>query len=258
MDLKEFERQVLAGEITNFEPYFEDKDINYHLRYVLAKLGIEVDRIIEMDGPSTILGFIKDKVHVDRYEEWKDHPQVDIRQALARAGYFEDHYYDDPENNVREVVIQNNIRKAFTRIRSDNDLAVIEHSLEILINIDTDILVTYTNKRKQWAQKYNCDYSKNCKNQSFQLKLNAINYIPTTIEKTMNEVQLFKSSCPLWTKPYTPRQINEILLAQKHVKHQGYSNFTKTLFEAFHKRKHTFYPEDLDTLTIKLLNERSH
>lgn len=70
MDLKEFERQVLAGEITDFEPYFENGSLNYHLRYVLAKNGIEVDRIIEMDGPGTILGFIKDKVHVDRYEEW--------------------------------------------------------------------------------------------------------------------------------------------------------------------------------------------
>lgn len=68
MDLKEFERQVLSGEITDFEPYFEDNDINYHLRYILAKLGIEVDRIIEMNGHGTILGFIKDKVHVDRYK----------------------------------------------------------------------------------------------------------------------------------------------------------------------------------------------
>lgn len=67
MDLKEFERQVLAGEITDFEPYFEDDSLNYHLRYILAKNNIEVDRIIEMDGPGTILGFIKDKVHVDRY-----------------------------------------------------------------------------------------------------------------------------------------------------------------------------------------------
>ena len=258
MDLKEFERQIIAGEITDFEPYFEDKDINYHLRYVLAKLGIEVDRVIEMDGPGTILGFIKDKVHINRYEEWKNHPLIDIQQALARAGYFQDYYYDDPDNSLREIVIQNNVRKALTRIRSDNDLTAIRHSLEMLINIDTDVLIAYTNKQKQQAKKYNCDYSKNCNNQAFQLKLDAINHIPTTIEKTMNEVQLFESSCPIWTNPYTPYQIYKILLAQKRVQNQGYSNFTKTLFEAFHKKEHTFYPEELDTLTIKLLNERSH
>lgn len=64
MDLKEFEHQVLAGEITDFEPYFENGSINYHLHYILAKNNIEVDRIIDMDGPGTILGFIKDKVQI--------------------------------------------------------------------------------------------------------------------------------------------------------------------------------------------------
>lgn len=132
MDLKEFERQVLAGEITDFEPYFEDGRLNYHLRYILAKNNIEVDRIIEMDGPGTILGFIKDKVNIDRYKEWKDHPNVAIRQTLARAGYFEDHYYDDPENSVRGIVIQNNVRKALTRIHSDNDLAFIKNQQFLL------------------------------------------------------------------------------------------------------------------------------
>lgn len=43
MNLKEFERQIIAGEIINFEPYFENNDINYHLRYILAKNNIEVD-----------------------------------------------------------------------------------------------------------------------------------------------------------------------------------------------------------------------
>ncbi len=71
MDLNEFERRVIAGEINDFEPYFEDGSLNYHLRYVLAKNGIEVDRVIEMDGPGTILGFIKDKVHVDCHENGK-------------------------------------------------------------------------------------------------------------------------------------------------------------------------------------------
>ncbi len=200
MDLKEFERQVLAGEITDFEPYFEDKDINYHLRYLLAKLGIQVDRIIEMDGSGTILGFIRDKVHIDHYEEWKNHPNVAIRKELARAGYFEDDYYDDPDERVRTIVIQNNVRKALTRIRSDNDLTAIKYSLESTVDIDTDILIAYTDKLKQKAKKYNYDYSKDSEGFAYQLKLDAVNHVPTIIEKTMNEVQLFESGCPLWTK----------------------------------------------------------
>lgn len=257
MDLKESERQVLAGEITDFEPYFEDGSLNYHLRYILAKNNIEVDRIIEMDGPGTILGFIKDKVHVNRYEEWKDYPVVYIRQALARAGYFEDEYFDDSDESVRGIVIQNNVRKALTHIRSDNDLAIIRYELENIVDIDIDILIAYTNKLKQWARKYNSNYNENCEDLAFQLKLDAINYIPKIIEKTMNEVQLFESGCPLWTAPYTPRQVYKILLAEKRVKCRGYNNFTQVLFDAFHKKEHSFHPGELDDFIVKLLNERN-
>lgn len=257
MDLKEFERQVLAGEITDFEPYFEDKELNYHLRYILAKLGIEVDRVIEMDGPWTILGFIKDEVHTDRYGEWKDHPNVAIRRELARAGYFEDEYFEDPDDSVRAIVIQNNVRKALTRIRNDNDLMHVKWSLETIVEPDADILSTYIDKQKQQNRKYRYDDNDDYHLQASQLKLDALSHIPTAIEKTMNEVQLFESGCPLWAKSYTLRQIDKILLAQKHLTYRGYRNFTETLFDAFHEKERRFHPEELTDFTIKLLNERN-
>lgn len=257
MDLKEFERQVLAGEITDFEPYFKDNDLNYHLRYILAKLGIEVERVIEMDGPGTIFGFIKDKVHIDQYDEWKNHPNVTIRQELARAGYFQDEYFDDPDEGVRAIVIQNNVRKALTRIRNDNDLMHIKWSLETIVEPDVDVLSTYIDKQKQQNRKYRYDDDDDYHLQASRLKLDSLSHIPTTIEKTMNEVQLFESGCPLWVKPYTLRQIDKILLAKKHVQYRGYTNFTQTLFDAFHEKENAFHPEDLTDFTIKLLKERN-
>ena len=230
MNLKEFEHQVLAGEITDFEPYFEDKDINYHLRYVLAKLGIEVDRIIEMDGPGTILGFIKDKVHIDRYKEWKDYPLVYIRQALARAGYFEDEYFDDPDESVRGIVIQNNVRKALTHIRSDNDLAFIKNQLFNIVEFDIDILSAYINKEKQYARKYQYDFNDSVNNIAFQLKLDAINHIPTTIEKTMSPSQLYASNSPLWANNYIGITIERIL-RQLEKKPRTVKSFNNTISE---------------------------
>lgn len=257
MDIKEFERQVIAGEIINFEPYFEDKDINYHLRYILAKNGIEVDRILEMDGPGTILGFIKDKVHVNRYKEWKDHPLVDIRKELARAGYFEDDYFDDPDESVRAIVIQNNVHKALTRIRNDNDLRIIKDQLFHLIEFDANVLSAYIDAERQHAKKHKYNFNNSVNNIAFQLKLDAINHISTTIEKTMNEVQLFDVHCPLWVKPYTPNQISKILWAYKYVTKQGYTNFTQVLFDTFHKKEHNYEPKSLEDLVIKNLNERN-
>lgn len=142
MDLKEFERQVLAGEITDFEPYFKDKNINYHLHYVLAKCGIEVDRIIEMDGPGTILGFIKDKVHIDRYKEWKNHPHALVRNSLAENGYFLDYLINDENEDIRRQIIEKNLRLGLTRLKNDKDRLVIKHILEKQTNneLKLDIL----------------------------------------------------------------------------------------------------------------------
>lgn len=257
MDLKKFERQVIAGEITDFEPYFEDDSFNYHLRYILAKCGIEVDRIIEMDGPGTILGFIKDGVHVDRYKEWKNHPNVTIRQELARAGYFEDEYFEDPDESVRAIVIQNNVRKALTRIRNDNDLSIIKDQLFHLIEFDADVLSAYIDVEKQHAKKHEYNFNDSVNNIAFQLKLDAINHVPTTIERTMNEVQLFDVRCPLWVKPYTPNQICKILWVYNYTTKQGYTNFTQVLFETFHEKEHNFEPKSLEDLVIRNLKERN-
>lgn len=252
MDLKEFERQILAGEITDFEPYFEDKRSYYHLRCVLAKLGIEVDRIIEMDGPGTILGFIKDKVHVDRYEEWKDHPLVDIRKELARAGYFQDDFINDPNIKVREAVIENDMRQGLKRLHDKDDRQNIKHILLHSMNPDVDLLSAYIKATKKYRNTIH-DYPA----LELELKLKGMRYIPTAIEKTMNEKQLFETDCPLWTKKYTPNKIFYIIKAQRNLTKQGFTDFNNVLYDVIKENKDRFHKESFEKLTIKKLNERT-
>lgn len=212
MDLKEFERQVLEGEITDFEPYFEDKDINYHRRYILAKCDIEVDRIIKMDGPSTILGFIKDKVHIDRYKEWKDHPNKYVRQDLARAGYFQNDFINDPDDKVRRLVIENDIRQGLKRLHDSGDRLTIKNTLERTVNPDIEVLSAYIDATTRYHYTIH-DYP----NPALELKLKGLQYIPTAIEKTMTDEQLFETGCPLWTKQYTADKIFYVIAAQKNL-----------------------------------------
>lgn len=252
MNLKEFEQQVLAGEITDFKPYFENKDLNYHLRYILAKNDIEVDRIIEMDGPGTILGFIKDKVHIDRYEEWKDHPLVDIRKELARAGYFQDHFINDSDSKVRKLVIENDIRQGLKRLHNSKDRQNIKYLLEHTANPDIEVLSAYIDAAAKYQYTIH-DYP----SPGLELKLKELRHNPTAIEKTMTEEQLFETGCPLWTKPYTADKLFYIITAQKNLTKQGYTNFHKALLEAIKEKERTFHRESLEELTIKLLNERS-
>ena len=108
MDLKEFERQVLAGEITDFEPYFTktyDKD-QMEYRYVLAKNGIETDRVTLMDGYNTIVDIINDGLLKERYEEWKRYPRAGVRHALVDNGYFLDYFINDEDPYIRQDIIE--------------------------------------------------------------------------------------------------------------------------------------------------------
>ena len=249
MNLEEFERQVLAGEITEFEPYFEDKRSYYHLRHVLAKLGIEVDRIIEMDGPGTILGFIQDKVHIDRYEEWKNHPLADVRKALARAGYFHDEFIHDPDDQVRRVVIEKDMHQGLKRLHNEEDMQNIKFVLENSVNPDVDLLAAYIDVT---AKQQNTSYP----NPALKLKLKGMRHVPTAIEKTMSEAQLFETGCPLWTKPYTANHILNVIVAQRNLAKQGFTDYNKVLYEVLKESERVFHRKSLEELTIEKLNER--
>lgn len=247
MFLDEFEHQVRAGEITDFEPYFENDSFNYHLRYILAKCGIEVDRVIEMDGPGTILGFIGDRVHTDRYAEWKNHPNVNVRQALARAGYFHDELINDPDAQVRRVVIETDMQQGLKRLHDAEDRQNIQFVLENSVNPDVDLLSAYIDTTKQ-----NTSYP----NPALKLKLKGMRHVPTAIEKTMSEEQLFETGCPLWTQPYTANHILNVIVAQRNLTKQGYTDFNKALYEALKENENRFRKESLEELTIAKLNER--
>ncbi len=250
MDLEEFERQVLAGEITDFEPYFTNTLREY--RYVLAKYGYAVNRVIEIDGDIVIRKFIEDGVHIDRYDEWKDHPNKYIRRVLAKAGYFPDYFINDKATTVREAVIENDMRQGLKRLHNAEDRKTIRSVLEDSSNPNINVLSAYIDAAAKYRSKIH-DYP----NPALKLKLEGMRYIPTIIEKTMSEEQLFEIGCPLWTKAYTPNQIFYVITAQKNLIKKGFTDFNKVLFDVFKEKERVFHPESIETLTIQKLKERN-
>ena len=117
---QEFERQLLAGELTNIEQYFGDMCAQEE-RYLIAKHGINVDRVIDMDGTDVIVRFIRDSVHKDQYDEWKDHPDKNVRLELAMHGYFLEQYIHDTEPEIREEVMNLRLDLGLERMFNLND-----------------------------------------------------------------------------------------------------------------------------------------
>lgn len=210
MDLKEFERQVLAGEITDYRPHFTkpyDKD-QREQRYILAKNGIGTDRVSEMDGCNTIVDIIHEGLLPERYEEWKHHPRAGVRHALVDNGYFYETFINDEDPYIRRQIIEKDLRLGLTRLDNDDDRDVIRRILESQTNdeIDLNILKAYLEAVKEYG-----DTNITFVYPNLKLKYDALTTVPTTIEKTMTPAQLYASDNPLWAYDYTAEQVRRIL-----------------------------------------------
>lgn len=216
MNLKEFERKVLAGEITDFEPYFlEQYDSNQtdqydqmDRRYILAKNGIETDRVATMDGYNIIMDIINEGLLPERYEEWKHYPRAGVRQALADNGYFWDYFINDEDPYIRQSIIETDLRLGLKRLDNDEDRQVVQTELLGQTNdkLELDILKAYIDAEKEYD-----DTEENMAYQALALKYEALTAVPSTIEKTMTPAQLYASDSPLWALNYNPDMIKQML-----------------------------------------------
>lgn len=210
MDLNEFERQVLAGEITDFEPFFKgqwDHD-QREQRYILAKNGIETDRVAIIDGYNTIVDIINDGLLPERYEEWKHYPRVGVRHALVDNGYFLDYFINDEDPYIRQSIIEKDLRLGLQRLDNDEDRNVIQTKLLGKTNdeLELDILKAYIDAQEEYG-----DTEENLAYQALVLKYKALTAVPTTIEKTMTPAQLYVSDSPIWALNYDPDMIKQML-----------------------------------------------
>lgn len=210
MNLKEFERQVLAGEITDFETYFTnsyDKE-QREQRYILAKNGIETDRVAIIDGYNTIVDIINEGLLPERYEEWKRYPRAGVRQALVDNGYFYDYFINDEDPYIRQDIIEKDLRLGLKRLDNDEDRQVVQTRLLRKTNdeLELDILKAYIDAEEEYG-----DAEENLAYQALTLKYEALTAMPSTIEKTMNPAQLYASDSPLWALNYDPDMIKQLL-----------------------------------------------
>lgn len=210
MNLNEFERQVLAGKITDFEPYFTkpyDKE-QLEQRYILAKNDIETDRVTLMDGYNTIVDIINEGLLPERYEEWKRYPRAGVRQALVDNGYFWDYFINDEDPYIRQSIIEKDLRLGLQRLDNDEDRQIVQTRLLRKTNdeLELDVLKAYIDAEEEYG-----DAEENLAYQALALKYEALTAVPSTIEKTMTPAQLYASDSPLWALDHDPDKIKQMI-----------------------------------------------
>lgn len=224
MDLKEFERQVLAGEITNFEPYFEEtnnvkEDLrNKNYRLMLLTHGIEIERVLEMDGSFAIGVCIQKGLLPERYDEWKNRNDEWILEAFAENGYYLDELILSKYDDVQKAVIESHPDFCIKRINQGKIYQIVHDYIKNEAKPNIALFKTYINALQS-----------NSNDIGLMMKYRALTEVPTTIEKTMSDVQLFEADSSFWATDLTIKQIDDVLKAHKELIEQGYSDFIEYL-----------------------------
>jgi len=224
MTAEEFERQVIAGEITDFEPYLKEtgsikEDLrNKAYRLILLAHGIEIERILELDGAFAISTCIREGWFPERYDEWKDRNEEWILETFAENGYYLDELIESEYDDVRKAVIENHPEFGIERLNRGKDYQIISDYIKNEVKPNLKLFKAYIDA-----------LTSNSNDMGLMTKYRALTEVPSTIEKTMSEAQLFESGSPFWATDLTVRQINDVLDACKELERQGYSDFVDYL-----------------------------
>lgn len=224
MNLKEFEQAVLADEITDFESYLQEpnnikeKLRNEPYRLVLLKHGIEIERILELDPTLAIGVCIQEGLLPERYDEWKAMNQEWIMETFAENGYYLDELIESEYDDVRKAVIENNPEFCIERLNQGKIYQIVHDYIQNEAKPNVALFKAYIEALKS-----------NNNDIGIMTKYRAMTEAPSTIEKTMSEVQLFESNSPFWATDLTIAQIHDVLEAHKELIQQGYSDFMEYL-----------------------------
>ncbi len=198
MYLEKFEHQVRAGEITDFEPYFENDSFQLP-RDTFLQMRYRKSTTSSKYGPGTILGFIDDRVHTDRYEEWKKSSIGWRSKALARAELFPRRIHSWSDALVRRVVIEKDIMPRGWNDYDKEDEKT-SNSCWKTASPDVDLLSAYIDTTSN--QNTNYDYP------SLRTKLNSRGYVTfQRLSKNNEWGTVIRNWLSPLDKPYTANRI---------------------------------------------------
>ena len=193
MTAEEFERQFIAGEITDFEPYLKEtgsikEDLrNKAYRLILLAHGIEIERILELDGAFAISTCIREGWFPERYDEWKDRNEEWILETFAENGYYLDELIESEYDDVREIVIKNHPEFGIERLNQGKDYQIIYEYIKNEVKPNLELFKAFL----ECPRTDNSDIG-------LMTKYRALTEVPSIIEKTMSDVQLFEADSPFW------------------------------------------------------------
>lgn len=196
MDIELFYDKLDRGEITDFGPFLYHESDRY--RWALAEYGLCIDELIALDDDELVVILIENEHATEHYEEWKNHPNSDVREALAEQGYFPEHFLRDKERFVRASVFHRHPELACQGLagtKAEQDAAI--EALRQMPNITLPMLEQLL---KYVGERYTGD--------PYDIKHASLECEPSPLFATMAPKVLHKLGNPLWARGFSIKQIS--------------------------------------------------
>lgn len=187
MNLNEFRRAVLAGEITDFESYFQEGTFDEITRQkaICIECGAAQEFYSEWARPD----------YPNKNKDW-------VQLWLATNGYCLDILSKTDDEDIILQVIKHELNYA------------LDDNCRILINYRHFVYCTLMEAKEpplKVLDKYLETHDNEHDDSSLELKREAIQITPTIIEKTMTPMQLYTAQNPLWATNLTGYQIQQVI-----------------------------------------------
>lgn len=241
MRIRTFIQKLNQNEITDFDEYLTFV-YPMSFRSELVKRGIRVEDAVALNESEPILEAILQGYVSEKYAEWMAHPHEDVREALAKAGYFPETYIHDKDKDVRVAVLEKHPEYVSHLLKTyDNYKAVHEYIIR-LDTPDTTMLKTFIEAPKP-------AYCYDGYEDALEYKLQALTTAITPLEKTMTRKQLFESGNPLWVNGINAYFIKVIQRFIEQAKQHGAYEDVLEQFEEFAN------PETFHTVSYQITNK---
>lgn len=198
MTMDEFEDRLDQGLITDFEPYLK-RNVKTAVRRKLAERGLCVEQLAKMEEVSVVCALIRKGYAQEYYERWSKHTSPDIRQVLARAGYFPEKFLRDRSKLVRAAVLKKHPEYAFQLLNYTNfEFRVAEEAIRRMPNLTREQLEMFIRAAGDEGKEMT---------EYYRLKLASVSTMPTILEATMSAKDLHKIGNVLWMRALSVHQI---------------------------------------------------
>ena len=182
-----------------------------------------IPELIALDNPYVIKRLIVKNLAKDHYDQWKNHPERMVRQALASKGYFPEHFINDVAQTVKVAAVKTKpelMIHAFGHSRYVNDQIA-------------GVFLGQTTIDCKLAQAFldtNPDVKEELTLEALRIQLSASQITSTLMGKTMSIRQQFESGHHLWAKGWKGTQIVSFLRSKRLFGEEEFLNRIESLY----------------------------